>query len=548
MDASARPAADLVPETPTSRLRRRIHSARTSIAFRCLVCIVAYAAALAGLFWAVNVAGDRLLTNAFPSIETVLAHGDDLLGDRFDALQTSDLENSQIVIFDGDGKRLYASTTEAGQRIRATDLPLINEYGDRNYYEVFEEPTEDGMHYRILWCSYSTDDGFSKQVEAWCVLDDELRIVQGNLFASRDALTQREFDFIKGVYSSRMSVERYDYTTVEGEPRTLVFVAPLVNQARYDELVDEAGDLSLYAVPVAGAITAVAAWYLVHQVKRAIRPLDEAIAACRRDEGAHVRPAEVPAELAKVYDDFSDLMAELRQARNDQRRIIADISHDLKTPLTVIYGYATAFSDGCVPPEREQAYHQVIAEKALTASELIDMLFSYAKMEHPEYRPNLERVDVDAAVAAVAEEARAQVEQAGCTLEVELDGAEEGAPAPAAMLYRQLFRRMLLNLIGNACSHNPAGTRIRVGVRLGARGRFVHAYVADTGTGIPPEIAERIFDPFVTSNTARVAHQGTGLGLTIARRCALLMNGELRYDDHPYGPWATVFSLVVPVA
>ena len=146
MDASARPAADPVPETTPGRLRRRIHSARTSIAFR----IVAYAAALAGLFWAVNVAGDRLLTNAFPSIETVLAHGDDLLGDRFDALQTSDLENSQIVIFDGDGKRLYASTIEAGQRIRATDLPLINEYGDRNYYEVFEEPTEDGMHYRIL--------------------------------------------------------------------------------------------------------------------------------------------------------------------------------------------------------------------------------------------------------------------------------------------------------------------------------------------------------------------------------------------------------------
>lgn len=528
-----------------SRLLTHLHRIRSSLTARCLACVIVYAALLALLSWGTTTAGERIFDDAFPSMETVLAYEPELQNDDFNVLQTSTLDNCEIAVFDQDGNTLYASSTKAAQKIDPTSLSMVNEYGDQGFYEVYQEPTSDGMRYRILRCTYLYDNGFHKQVDAWCVLDQDLNIIRGDLFPGRDALTQREFDFIQGIYSAQMSVERTDYETVTGAERTLVLIAPLVSETRYQQVVDEAGRLTLYAAPIALGLTVAAAWYVIRQVKRGIGPLDQAIYASRRGEAVPDTANAVPTELVGVYDNFTDLMDELRAAREDQQRLIADISHDLKTPLTVIYGYAQAFCDGCVPKDKEQAYHQAMAEKALAANELIETLFAYAKMEHPDFSAHLIPVRIDEAVCALGAEAQAQVEQAGCTLDVENNTEHD---APQALLDPQLFRRLLLNLIGNACSHNPAGTHIQLGCSVDPERSLVHITVSDTGTGIAPEIAAQAFKPFVTSNTARVAGGGTGLGLTIARRCAELMNGTLRCETHPPQPWSTRFVLELPLA
>lgn len=545
--ADGRPGASV-------RLRAQLKRLRSSLVMRCLACIIVYAALLAALSWGTSYASERLFDDAFPSMGTVLAYEDDLARDNFAVLQTSSFSRCGIIVFDDEGNALYSSSKRMAQKIAPDDLDMINEYGDQGFYEVYQEPTDSGMHYRILRCTYLYDEGLGKQIDAWCELDDRLGIIAGDLFAGRDALTQREFDFIQGVYSAQMSVERTDYQTADGQARTLVLIAPLVSEARYQQVVDDAGRLTLYAAPIALGLTIAAAWYTVRQVKRGIDPLDRAICASRRGETAPADAAGVPTELMGVYENFTDLMDELRIARDDQRRLIADISHDLKTPLTVIYGYAHAFCDGCVPPEKAADYHRAMAEKALAASELIDTFFAYAKMEHPEFAANLVQVPVHEAVRAVAADAEAQVEQAGCTLDVteaeeeRTDEETDDACAPRILLDRQLFRRMLLNLIGNACSHNPAGTHIQLSCSVDCARSTVEITVADTGTGISPEIAAQAFKPFVTSNTARSAGGGTGLGLTIARRCAGLMGGTLRCDTDSPAPWSTAFIIELPLA
>lgn len=544
-------------------ISNRLRALRSSIAVRCLACLIVYALLIAALLYGVSAMGDRIFENAFPSMETVLMFEDDLENDRFDALQSSALENCQIVIYDDLGTALYASSVSVAQKIPANDLDLISEYGDQGVYEVYQEKADDGsIRYRIIRCTYVYERGISKWVDAWCVLDEDRNILNGTLFSNRTALTQREFDFIQGTYSAQMTVERYDYLTEDGQGRTLVLVAPLVSEARYQQVVDEVSRLLLYAMPVAVLITIATAWYLVHQIKHAISPLDSAIEASRNDEVVPVEAAGVPMELQGVYRNFTVLMDELRASRNDRQRVIADLSHDLKTPLTVIYGYASAFNDGRVPPEKRKEYLKAIADKALAANELIDTLFAYAKMEHPDFEAHLEPVDVAAATRAVAAEAVAQVEQAGCSLELNILPAklldtgqgrapEDGFPPMGpfwAFIDVQLFQRLLANLIGNACAHNPAGTRICLTCEADLAARAVRVRVADTGTGIAPQVAANAFKPFVTSNVARTANGGTGLGLTIALRCAELMHGKLRVTERPAAPWATEFVLELPHA
>lgn len=530
--------------------------ASSSLARRCLACIVIYAVLLLGLVAGVTVMSDTRLANAFPTMETVLTYETSLEHDRFNELDTPALASCGIAIFDGSGARLYASSEKVAARIHASDLEMINDYEDNQFYEVLREEANGSTRYRITLCGLDGESGMM-DADAWCVLDEDLTVIEGDLFADRGQLTQREFDFIKGAYNARMAVERYDYATASGAARTLVLVSPLVTDVSFARAVSDANRLWLYAIPLAIALTAATAWYLVHQMQRVTLPLDRAIDAYRASGGsnglAQAKDVEktIPVELAPVYRNFIGLMDMLRDARDGQKRIIADLSHDLKTPLAVLYGYAMAFCGGRVPKEDEQRYHRIIAEKSLAASELIDTLVAYAKMDHPDYIPHLERRHVDDLLRTIEREAASVAEQSGCSIELKVpnNAAEELPPVPVD---EQLFRRALLNLVGNACQHNPAGTHVAVFCQrvpaASSRDELVRISVADTGDGIAPEIADTLFDPFVTRNTARTSSSGTGLGLAITQKCISLMRGTLYVAKPPRDGFATEFVIDLPVA
>ena len=530
--------------------------ASSSLARRCLACIVIYAVLLLALVAGVTVISDTRLANAFPTMETVLNYETALEHDRFNELDTPELASCGIAIFDARGARLYASSEKVAERILSSDLEMINDYEDNQFYEVLLEDNDGSTRYRITLCGLDGESGMM-DADAWCVLDEDLTVVDGDLFADRGQLTQREFDFIKGAYNARMAVERYDYTTVSGAGRTLVLVSPLVTDASFARAVAEANRLWLYAIPVAIVLTGGAAWYLVHQMKRVTLPLDRAIDAYRADGGgdgiARAKEAEktIPVELAPVYRNFIGLMDMLRDARDGQKRIVADLSHDLKTPLAVLYGYAMAFCDGRVPEEDEQRYHRIIAEKSLAASELIDTLAAYAKMDHPDYIPHLGRRHVGELLRDIAHEATSVAEQSGCSVDVKLPNAA-AEELPPILVDEQLFRRALLNLVGNACQHNPAGTQVTIFCErvpaANPRDELVRISVADTGDGIAPEIADTLFDPFVTRNTARTSNAGTGLGLAITQKCISLMSGTIYVAKPPREGFATEFVIDLPVA
>lgn len=535
------------------RIRQSARLAASSLTVRLLVCVGVYVTFVAALLFVTFETVDRRVENAFPTMETVLEYESDLQQDRFDALPASITKNCEIAVFDGESNRLYASDAIIAANVSASDLSLLEDYeGGRGFYDILESEDSAGRPvHTVILCRYDEDTS-SVHVEDYCVLDSSLTVVEGGLLGGRQELTEREFNLLKGLFGAGETIEKTTYETASGEPRTLVLVSPLVTDASYSNAYSKASSLWAVAAAAALAGAAVVAVAVVRIVQRGIHPLDRAIAASRgqrrigsRRGGEKRRPGgsgTIAAELAPTYDSFNELMGELSSARDENRRIVADVSHDLKTPLTVIRGYAQALYEGRVPPEKQQDYLKALVERSTASADLLDSLLAYASTEHPDYRPNMRREDVCRLVRAFVAHAVPEAERSGGSID---------ACVPKDALFAQvdelLFRRMLSNLAGNSFAHNPAGTHVEVSCER--RGDAVVIAVADTGLGIPGHLRGRAFEAFVTGDDARssTSGSGTGLGLSIARRCATLMGGALWFADSPRAPFATEAIIELPL-
>ncbi len=527
------------PKHGCARRGRRLSS---SLSARCIAVLVAYAAVVASIVLAARAGGSYVLETSFPTVYDAADHSRELARDEFGFLGSDRFARASTVVFDGRDDVLFASDDTIAENITPDDLALIGDADERSTYLVLEDRTSDAA-WRVERCALDAGDDTARVV-GYCLLDRDLNVVGGDLFGDRKALTPREFDLVKGVYDSGRSVAKLEYETASGEPRTLVMAFPVATEEAYDEALDDAGRVWLAAVPAVVGATALLAVAEVHVIRRSAAPVSRVIGSWRSGQEPSLDPEAVDVELRPILEGFYSLMRRLKASNAEKQRIVADLSHDLKTPLTVIRGYAQALRDGMVPAGGERACADVLCAKADDAAALLDRLVEYAGMSHPEFAPNLRDVDLARTVERFAEGFAAQAGQTGCTVEVDVPAEPVPARADAALL-----DRLLGNLASNACVHNGPGTAIRISCRVERRGgdRRAVVTVADDGRGMPPSIAGRAFDAFVTGNEARTSGKGTGLGLSIARRCAELNGGTLSLVSTGEGKGA-VFELELPLA
>jgi two-component system OmpR family sensor kinase len=203
------------------------------------------------------------------------------------------------------------------------------------------------------------------------------------------------------------------------------------------------------------------------------------------------------------------------------RRFVADASHELRTPVTTIRGYAELYRHGGLsePDDLDQAMRRTEQESVRRAS-LVDDLLLLARLD--EGRP-LARDPVDLGVLGIdaAADARAvapdRVVTADVAEGVTVDGDEDR------------LRQVVGNLVGNALVHTPAGTPVSVRVHNGG-GRAV-VEVHDDGPGMTPEVAERAFERFSRADASRSRHAGgSGLGLAIVRAIVVAHGGDVALD------------------
>ncbi|MGA0605377.1 GAF domain-containing sensor histidine kinase [Phenylobacterium sp. VNQ135] len=245
---------------------------------------------------------------------------------------------------------------------------------------------------------------------------------------------------------------------------------------------------------------------------------------------------ELNLRLANQRLDQARKVAEA--AAEARSEFLANMSHELRTPLTSIIGYSGILAAAQTLPERERHFVQRInsASQALLAivNDVLDLtrLDSGAEDEPPE-KADIRQI-AETALGIVAEQARAK----GLDLRLEAPGALPELHVPTARL-----RQILLNLLSNAVKFTETG---HVTLSLAADERRFTIRVADTGVGIAKDRQAEVFDRFVQADSSVAKkYGGTGLGLTISRRLAERMGGELSVESTPGE--GSVFTLALPL-
>ena len=275
---------------------------------------------------------------------------------------------------------------------------------------------------------------------------------------------------------------------------------------------------------VAGAATVVAAIAVGDRLSRRItRPLVEAervtgrIAAGDLDARVEVPPTADP-EVGSLASSINALAASLARARGLERQFLLSVSHDLRTPLTSIRGFAEAITDGATEDHERAA--KVIAAESRRLERLVGDLLDLAKLDARRFSLDIRSVDVIEVVTDTAEGFRPAADDAGVTLE--LDAPDGGALAARADPDR--LAQDVANLVENALKF----ARSRIGVAVGGSGDRIEIVVVDDGPGIPEAELPRVFERLYQSQRTPARQVGSGLGLAIVAELVAAMGGAVR--------------------
>ena len=300
--------------------------------------------------------------------------------------------------------------------------------------------------------------------------------------------------------------------------------------------------LFLIAIPLLVAAAGAGGWFLARRglaPVAAITTRAAAIGATNLHERLPVGAADELGDLALVLNDLLD---RLERSFAQQRRFMADASHELRTPATIVRTEADVTLSRERSTEDYRESMTVVQDAARRLTRIVEEIFILARADAGQLVMNVAPVhleelvhDIVRAVRPVAEHRNVQVE-----LREIVEAPATGDP--------DLLGRVLLNLLDNAIKHSASGGVVEVRMKR-ADGTY-ELSVIDSGSGIPSELHERVFERFFRADTARSrsessATSGAGLGLSIARRIAELHGGQL--DLVASRPGHTEFRLTIPV-
>jgi len=243
-------------------------------------------------------------------------------------------------------------------------------------------------------------------------------------------------------------------------------------------------------------------------------------------------------EVAALAEAFNSMAADLEYAEQLRRNMVADVAHELRTPLSNIRGYLEAIHDGMIKPDA--AAIRSLNEETALLSRLVNELQELSLAEAGELKLVYQAEDITDLVKQAVTPWQPQLTAGEISLSLELPDN-----LPLVTIDWQRVNEVLHNLLKNAVAHTPKGGAINVAA--GAKGKWVEVSVSDTGEGIPAEDLPHIFERFYRVDKSRArATGGSGLGLTIAKRLIEAHGGTIAVQSK-LGEGSR-FSFTLPVA
>ncbi len=328
-----------------------------------------------------------------------------------------------------------------------------------------------------------------------------------------------------------------------GPQRYAVVIAnPLHDQ---EQALEQVRNAFYVAVPLALLIASLGGYFLARKSLRPVITMGEQAAQI----GASNLNARIPVpqnnhELGRLAVIFNDLLARLDQSFGQQRRFMADASHELRTPVAVICGESeVALSRPARETEEYRESLAIVHDEGQRLTRMVEELFMLARADAGEYPLVLADFYLDERVNECVRSVRSLAAQKNLQIRYE--------PPEKEIAFRgdeSLIRRMVLNLLHNAIKYTPENGQVRVSVK--ADSKQCEILVSDTGHGIPEDAQSHVFDRFFRVDKARSREEslngtGAGLGLSIAKWAAELHGGKIVLDHSDAG--GTTFIIWLPI-
>lgn len=492
-----------------------------------------------------------------PDVES-LARDRNMQAGKYDEVKTGKYlgKDGGFAIITGEGIIIYDSTGSLKRDFTPGEIDCIQPYDEQSYINYVSFTNEEGNQENLLTKYTFNDNGETD--EQVMILDDNYVVQEGGLGDGHSSYTPQEFEYLTSQYSDGPVYLKYDISgtlsvnkAVENA-KYLVVMSYDSSLDSYQNMYSKADRVFLLMIPLyLIAIVSFLLW-MNRKIKKPLVELNSAVDRLASGGNSRLGDMDGPWEIqaiGKNMDRMADMLAaseaERKKMDDERQRILADISHDLKTPITVISGYAKAISDGKVPPEKVDSYLKLIDRKSEELNSLINSFHEYSKVEHPEFTISPDEKDICEFMRGYLAERYDEIKLSGFTLKAVIPET----PIMCSLDSYQM-KRALDNILYNSLKYNSLGTVIAVSVNERepadeSRHGKVKITLADNGTGITGENAENIFEPFVMGDKSR-SGGGSGLGLAITKRIITAHGGTIRLIDPKPDGFSTEFEIILP--
>ena len=267
-------------------------------------------------------------------------------------------------------------------------------------------------------------------------------------------------------------------------------------------------------------------------VRRRLKPLKQletaAATIAEGDFSVQVDEDKGDPELRELSGAFNTMTRKLQGVETGRREFVANVSHELRSPITSIKGFAEGMADGVSPAEEQPKYLRLVADESKRLNGLIDDLLALSRLERDDAKPEMTDFDINEmlrrAVIRRMNDLEAKEIVIGCEFKTD--------PCPVHADSDRI-EQVVINLLDNAIKFTPEGGKIVLESET-ADGT-AKITVRDSGSGVAPEDRDKIFDRFFTADRAHTAGKGTGLGLSICKRIMDMHGQSIRLLDTAEG-------------
>ena len=310
-------------------------------------------------------------------------------------------------------------------------------------------------------------------------------------------------------------------SSVESNVDILILTVPQARSAAF--LVSLFRPFVLAGI-IALIVSLMLAFLFAHSVYRPLKQVTSATQRIARGEYDQRIPVNGPKEYTELAANFNDMAEKVKQSQQRLRHFVADVSHELRSPLTSIEGFAQALVDGTAGDEATRLKAaKIINDESRRMRRQVDELLELARMQSGQFKLARAPVNLSELLGHCHELFNIQAQEKGIILKT-----EAGPPATVVGDVDRL-EQLFNNLLGNAIKNSPAGSEVRL---TGGKtsGDYVEIKVKDSGSGIPPEQLPYVFERFYQVTGVRT---GVGLGLAIAREIVLAHGGTIEAKSEP---------------